>query len=161
MAPLSPPLCATAGLTGGWKDQCSSQGAPSSIQRRSTARSDSVRDLPDRSGGMRSSSNSGAIRYSSSLSSTFPATTAWPPVESAAVIPSRESTRRPASRVSGSGPWHWKHLSERIGRTSRAKSTGALSSTRSSGPAEPAGHAVRARTVKARVALMGSSLCPE
>ena len=33
------------------------------------------------------------------------------------------SSRRPALRVASSGPWHVKHRSERMGRTSREKST--------------------------------------
>ena len=37
-------------------------------------------------------------------------------------IPSRVSSRKSAWRVSASGPWQWKHLSERIGRMSRSKS---------------------------------------
>src|SRR5262245_370154 len=37
--------------------------------------------------------------------------------------PSIVSRRRPALRASASGPWHLKQLSERIGNTSREKST--------------------------------------
>src|SRR5262249_45983056 len=37
--------------------------------------------------------------------------------------PSLVSSRRPALRFLASGPWHLKHLSERIGRTWKLKST--------------------------------------
>src|SRR5262249_6275890 len=61
----------------------------------------------------------------------------------------RRSRRRPAMRVLASGPWHWKQLSERMGRISRWKSTGAA----------------RRAAVAARVATMArwripGSICP-
>ena len=40
-----------------------------------------------------------------------------------ATASSRRSSRRSPSLESASGPWHWKQLSDRIGRMSRLKST--------------------------------------
>src|SRR5262249_24394750 len=45
------------------------------------------------------------------------------PLGRAENAPSRVSRRRFAMRVPLSGPWHWKQFSERMGRTSRWKST--------------------------------------
>ena len=51
-----------------------------------------------------------------SLSSALPGTMVH------SVAPARVSSRKPASRVPESGPWHVKQRSERIGRTSRLNS---------------------------------------
>ena len=53
-----------------------------------------------------------------------PARSPAPPLLSLANAPSLVSSRRPALRALSSGPWQAKQLSERIGRTSRAKLTG-------------------------------------
>ncbi len=63
-------------------------------------------------------------RRNSSLSALLPGTTG---VRSCRVrvAPSRVSRRNRPSRASSSGPWQWKHLSERMGLTCRLKSMGA------------------------------------
>ena len=114
----------SAGLLGGSKAQCVDHVAPCSTQRRSTATWSAVSCLPLFLGGMCSSGSSLSIRTISSLSSGLPGTIARPPLSSLANAPSFVSSRRPALRVLSSGPWQAKQLSERIGRTSRAKLTG-------------------------------------
>src|SRR4051794_22354743 len=75
-------------------------------------------------GGMTSLSSSLVTRLMSSLASGLPATNAGPlrPPLSAS---SRRSRRSLPLRAPSSGPWHLKQKSDRIGRTSRWKSTAA------------------------------------
>ena len=80
-------------------------------------------ERPSDLGGIRSLSSSAVIRATRSLSSRFPATIAWPPDLFVPNAPSLVSSRSPALRWRGSGPWQLKHLSDRIGRTWKLKST--------------------------------------
>ena len=89
---------------------------------RSISCGESVR--PSDLGGIRSVSSLEVIRLTSSLSSRLPGTTALEPDSVVPKAPSLVSSLSPALRFRGSGPWHLKHLSERIGRISKLKSTG-------------------------------------
>src|SRR5688572_20909685 len=78
---------------GGMKDQCFSHRAPCDTQSRSTPISRSESFNPDDTGGIRIAAFVAVIRGTTS----------------AGLI----------ARVLASGPWHPKHLSDKIGRTSR------------------------------------------
>ena len=71
--------------------------------QRSVAICSADRVLPECGGGMTSSRSADVMRAISSPSRPWPAT----------------SSRRSASRSASSGPWQTKHVSDRIGRTSR------------------------------------------
>ena len=109
-----------AGMSGvwtGWKAQCPSQATPSSIQRRSSSRSAAVGAFPVEGGGITRSGSSCTSLASSSLSSGAPGSA----TKSTSSCTSR---RRSPLRAAASGPWQSKQYSERIGSTSRPKSTG-------------------------------------
>ena len=91
-------------------------------QARRSARASA--DLPLFLGGICWSGSWLSIRAISSLSSGLPGTIARAPLSVSAKAPSWVSSRSPALRALSSGPWQAKQLSERIGRTSRAKPTG-------------------------------------
>src|SRR5262249_61449603 len=59
------------------------------------------------------------MRRTSWLVSGFPGTTARRPESAGLSASSRTSSRNPAWRSLGSGPWHLKQLLERVGRMSR------------------------------------------
>ena len=113
----------SGGLPGTSKAQCALVGAPCSTHRRSMAICAAVNCLPLFLDGIRSSGSSFSIRSMRSLSSGLPGTIATPPPLSLLKAPSFVSSRSPALRFRSSGPWQAKQLSERIGRTSRAKFT--------------------------------------
>ena len=106
----------------GTKDQCCSYLAPCSIHFLKISFSILVRVLFDLGGGITSPFSSLMIRNHASLFLRSPGTIACPPLIFA-VAPSIVSRRRFALRVLGSKPWQEKHLSERIGLTSRLKDT--------------------------------------
>ena len=110
-----------AGRLGGMKAQCFCHSAPCSIQRRIDSFSAPVSKRPMSDGGMTSSGLSVVMRRYASLPPGLPATNGRTP-SSLRNAPSSVSSRRPALRWLASGPWHWKQLSERIGRMSRLNS---------------------------------------
>ena len=72
---------------------------------------------------MRNAGFSAVMRFTMVLASGSPSTIAWRPPRSAFAAASL-SRRSGIFLATASGPWQVKHLSERIGRTSRLKSTG-------------------------------------
>ena len=119
--------CATVGsscFTGGVNDQWACHSAPSAIQRRSVSISSGVSVLWLSAGGIRSDSSSLVMRAINSLASGSPGDTGVIPDSASPIALSRWSSRKPALRDAASGPWQAKHLSDRIGRTSRLKLTG-------------------------------------
>lgn len=80
--------------------------------------SSAVNAAPESGGGIRSSSSFVNKRRFNSLLIGSPGTIARCPSRSA-VEEIRSSNRKSACRAAASGPWQWKHLSARIGRTSR------------------------------------------
>src|SRR5207249_7388285 len=107
---------------GGSKAQCLAQLAPWSIQRLSVSTCCAVSFLLTLGGGMTSVSSWLLTRRYSSLSALLPGTmTVTPSLPRKA--PSLVSRRSLALRAAASGPWHWKQWLDRIGSTSRLKST--------------------------------------
>ena len=99
--------------------QCGSYRAPSRIQRTTVARSASVNAcLPLSGGGMTASGSRVRSRRTACEPAGSPGTIAAP-CGRVAVAASNESSRRPACCFARSGPWHRKHRSDRMGRTSR------------------------------------------
>ncbi len=94
----------TAGRRIGSKAQCAWYSAPSAIQRFKMPASALVSGLGDDGGGITSSGSVVVMRWMISLASKSGDST---------------SSRRPASRLSSSGPWQAKHFEARMGRTSR------------------------------------------
>ena len=74
-------------------------------------------------GGITSSLSFAVSRFTSSLSPGLPGTIAVSPDSAGFTAVSRVSSRSPALRFSSSGPWHWKQVSEKIGRMSRLNET--------------------------------------
>jgi len=110
-------LFLTGGSGGGFgatNAQCGATSAPAAIQRRSVAFWTAVRVLFDVGGGMTISASSLKMRWTTPLWSGFPGTTA-----PFLIATARSSSRSLAERFFSSGPWHLKHLSDNIGRTSR------------------------------------------
>ena len=64
------------------------------------------------------------IRFQSSLDASCLGEMARSPDSTREVAPSVVSSRNPACCFSASGPWHLKQFDDRIGLTSRLKSTG-------------------------------------
>ena len=142
------PTSATSGLIGGINAQCFLYSAPWAIQRSNVCFSFADRVLWDRTGGIRiSSSSANRIRRINSLDSGWPGTMARSPLSSAAMAVSNWSRRKPPSTCLASGPWQARHLSDKIGRTSRLKST--LSSAEVGRPAKTNELAVRYVSCKA------------
>src|SRR6266487_1006825 len=84
----------------------------------------------DSGGGIKSSGSLVVNRRNNSLSALLPGTiTVLPSLTRNA--PSLVSSRSFPLRAFSSGPWHWKQLSDRIGRISRLKSTLPLRAARS------------------------------
>ena len=111
-------------FTGGTNDQCFPHSTPSRIHCSRTAIASGLSGfLWESSGGMNSSGSSDFTRLISSLSSGLPGTITL------AMAPSRVSRRNFALRAAASNPWQAKQLSERMGRTSRLKSTGSSART--------------------------------
>ena len=75
---------------------------------------------------MTTSASSLFTRRISSLAAGSPGTMARSPDSAGAKARSRRSSRKSASRCSGSGPWHLKQWRVKIGRMSRANSTSAV-----------------------------------
>ena len=118
--------CGKAGWRGGSYAQCLPHFAPASTQAFSVAFCAAVSLSFESGGGICSSGSSEKIRAMSSLTSLLPGT-----ITSAFASCSR-SSRSFALRALPSGPWHVKHVSERIGSTSRLKSTAAFADNGSS-----------------------------
>ena len=114
-----PAMSGTAGRSGVMNAQCGRYSAPFSIHCSRIAICCADKVLCVDSGGMRSSTSVERMRRTSSLRAASPGTIACLPgvSGSSAVASSRRSSRRSASRDEGSGPWHLKQFSERIGRT--------------------------------------------
>jgi hypothetical protein len=74
-------------------------------------------------GGITSSGFREKTRRMSSLWAGLPETMGISPDLRGLTASSRRSSRSFALRALSSGPWHWKQLRERMGRTSRWKST--------------------------------------
>src|SRR5262245_53119070 len=62
------------------------------------------------------------MRRATSLSSGLPGTIGVAPESAGLIASSRKSSRNSPWRAFLSGPWQWKHVSDRIGRTSRLNS---------------------------------------
>jgi len=107
--------------------------APWAIQRRNVSISGSASFRPDQAGGIRRAS-SAVTRFSSSLEAGSPGTIARRPPRSPFADASM-SSRKGAPFLTESGPWQVKHLSERIGRTSRLNSTSPVERVKD--PGEP------------------------
>src|SRR6266496_1771973 len=84
----------------------------------------------DSGGGIRSSGSWVVIRRNNSLSALLPGMITDLP-SLIRNTPSRVSSRSFPLRAFSSGPWHWKQLSDKIGRISRLKSTLPLPGARS------------------------------
>ena len=109
------------GLT---KAQCGSYFAPWAIQRVRTSFSFGASGRCSSGGGMISSGSVALMRAMTALRFRSPGTMAVSPLLSGLVAPANSSSRSPALRpLLASGPWQPKQRSERIGRTSRLKST--------------------------------------
>ena len=111
-----------AALTGGMNDQCLAYAAPCSIQRLSVSFCSAVSTRCESGGGIISASSSLVMRRQSFALFGIAGTIAGTPSRSAKAD-SATSSRRSACRAFSSKPWHWKQFSERIGRTSRLKSS--------------------------------------
>ena len=98
--------------------------APCWTHRVRTSTSAGLRRLPAFLGGIRSVSSSSAIRAIRALESGSPGTIAVSPLFSGLIAVARWSSRRPLARLASSEPWQAKQFLDRIGRTSRLKSTG-------------------------------------
>src|SRR6266487_4501395 len=105
----------------------------------------------DSGGGIKSSGSWVVIRRNNSLSALLPGTiTVLPSLTRNA--PSLVSSRSFPLRAFSSGPWHWKQLSDKIGRISRLKSTLPLLGARSTlaAAASELGETTATRTNPAR-----------
>src|SRR5208337_605047 len=109
---------------GGMSAQCSAYFAPCRTQRVRTSTLAGLRRFPAFLGGMRSVSSSSLIRATRLLESGSPGTMAASPLLSGLTAASRWSSRSPLARFASSEPWQAKQFFDRIGRTSRLKSTG-------------------------------------
>ena len=115
------PVSGTGTLAGrGSSDHNLPYTAPSEIHRVRVPISSLERVLPLASGGIGASVLWMRLRIR--LSSGLPGTMGQRPPRSAKA-PSGVSSRMPAMRLPGSGPWHLKHLSDRMGSTSRPNET--------------------------------------
>ena len=104
--------------------QCGSYLAPCAIQRVRMSFSAAESGRCSSGGGMTSSGSVALRRAMTALRLRSPGTMAVSPLFSRLVAPANSSRRKPALRpLLASGPWQPKQRSERIGRTSRLKST--------------------------------------
>jgi hypothetical protein len=100
---------------------------------------------------MTSSSCGLVTRRTSSLSALRPGMTGVTPSR-VRVAPSRESRRSLPLREPSSGPWQEKHLSERMGRTSRLKSIACVAGAAAEAAAKAGAEETNASNAQARIA---------
>ena len=105
-------------FTGARNAQCPSHFAPCSTHARSVSISAAVNATPAETGGIRIAGIAAVIRRINLLATTSPGTIAR-------FAASSLSSRSAIPFAFASGPWHAKHLSERMGRTSRLNCTSA------------------------------------
>ena len=128
-------------------DQCFCHVAPCSIHRVSSATcravSGSPADVPPWPRGIRTAGFVAVTRLIIWLLAGSPGTIAKRPPLNACLAPSSRSSRSVA--ICDAGPWHWKHLSDRIGRMSRLNSMVAGSESGAAGQGVPCGAACATR----------------